>query len=148
MNADRVIANRPPGELVLDLQTVARPEHLKKIRTAVREAAIGAGCSENCADDIVIAMNEACMNVMEHGYKLDPDGKLTVQLAVDKGVMVAWLVDECASVSASDLKSRPLEELRPGGLGVHFMRECMDEVRYLAPPAGLGNLLQMTKTIS
>lgn len=143
-----MIADRPPGEAILELRTVARPEHLKQIRTAVRAAAIGAGCSENCADEIVIAINEACMNVMEHGYKLDPDGELAIQLSVNKGVLITWLSDECASVDTSELQSRPLEDLRPGGLGVHFMRECMDEITFLEPPAGSGNLLQMTKAIS
>jgi len=88
------------------------------------------------------------MNVMEHGYKLDPDGELAIQLSVNKGVLITWLSDECASVDTSELQSRPLEDLRPGGLGVHFMRECMDEITFLEPPAGSGNLLQMTKAIS
>jgi sigma-B regulation protein RsbU (phosphoserine phosphatase) len=42
---------------------------------------------------------------------------------------------------------RPLDELRPGGLGTHFIRTVMDEVAFLPPPAGAGNLLQMTKRI-
>lgn len=148
MNAGRTVASGPPGKLVLEVRTFARPDQLKQIRTAVREAAIGAGCSEKCADEVVIALNEACMNVMEHGYELDPDGELSLQLSVDNGVLVAWLGDQCRPIEQSDLKSRALDDLRPGGLGVHFMRECMDEVTFLTPPAGLGNLLQMTKTIS
>jgi sigma-B regulation protein RsbU (phosphoserine phosphatase) len=148
MNDDRTIAGGPPGETILELRVFARPDQLKKIRTAVRDAAAAAGCSENCTEEVVIAMNEACMNVMEHGYELDPNGELTVQLSVDNGILVAWLGDQCAPVDQADLKSRPLEDLRPGGLGVHFMRECMDDVAFLTPPAGLGNLLQMTKRIS
>ncbi len=148
MNADRTIAGGPPGKMILELRVFARPDQLKQIRKAVREAAIAAGCSENCAGEVVIALNEACMNVMEHGYELDPNGELTVQLSIDNGILVAWLGDQCAPIDQSDLKSRPLEDLRPGGLGVHFMRECMDEVTFLTPPAGLSNLLQMTKTIS
>ena len=148
MSDNRVVASRPPGEVVLEMQTDARPECLKHIRTAVREAAIGAGCSENCADEVVIAINEACMNVMEHGYALDPNGKLMLQLSVENGILIAWLGDECAPIDMKEMKSRPLEEVRPGGLGVHFMRECMDEITFLSPPAGFGNLLQMTKTIS
>lgn len=148
MSTDRTIANGPPGDAILELRLVAKPETLKQVREAVRGAAIKAGCSENCADEIVIAINEACMNVMEHGYALDPTGEMTLQLSVDQGVLVTWLGDHCAPVDLDALKSRSLEDVRPGGLGVHFMRECMDEIRFLTPPAGLGNLLQMTKTIS
>lgn len=148
MTKDRPSAAVPPGDLILELRVFAKPEQLKRVRSAVREAAMGAGCSENCAEEVVIALNEACMNVMKHGYQLDPSGEMTVQLAVDKGRLVAWLADQCAPIGQSELKSRPLEDLRPGGLGVHFMRECMDDVTFLAPPTGLGNLLQMTKAIS
>ncbi len=148
MNADRNIANRPPGKIILELRTDARPERLKQIRDAVRQAAFDAGCSENCAEEVVIAVNEACMNVMEHGYALEPDGEMILQLSIDKGVLVTWLGDKCAPIDTANLKSRPLEDVRPGGLGVHFMRECMDDITFLTPPAGLGNLLQMTKTIS
>ena len=148
MTADRKAASRPPGRMLLDMRLFARPDQLKAVRSAVRDAAIGAGCSDECADEVVIALNEACMNVMEHGYRLDPNGEMTLQLAVKDGMLVAWLGDQCAPIDAADLKSRELDDLRPGGLGVHFMRQCMDEVTCLAPPAGFGNLLQMTKAIS
>jgi sigma-B regulation protein RsbU (phosphoserine phosphatase) len=35
--------------------------------------------------------------------------------------------------------------VRPGGLGVHFIREIMDEVSYLPSPDQTGNLLSMKK---
>ena len=146
MHANSPVNSRPPGTLILDLRTAAIPENLKEIRTAVRDAVIGARCSENCADEIVIAVNEACMNVIEHGYALDPNGLLTVQLSVNKGNVIAWLGDQCAPIELSELKSRSLDDIRPGGLGVHFMRECMDDVsspkqslgsrQALFPPAG------------
>lgn len=148
MHASPPIESRPPGTVMLELRTSARPENLKRVRSAVRDAAVEAGCSDACAEEVVIAVNEACMNVMEHGYALDPDGVLIVQLSVDKGVLFTWLGDQCAPVDISELKSRDLEDVRPGGLGVHFMRECMDDIRFLPPPSSLGNLLQMTKTIS
>ncbi len=148
MHAKTPVNSRPPGELVLDMRSAAKPENLKQIRTAVRDAALGAGCSESCADEIVIAVNEACMNVIEHGYALDPNGVLTVQLSAQNGTLFAWLGDQCKPIDLSQLKSRSLEDIRPGGLGVHFMRECMDDIKFLPPPPGYGNLLQMTKTIS
>ena len=46
------------------------------------------------------------------------------------------------------VKPRDLNDIRPGGLGTHFMRETMDEVEFLISPDGGGNLLRMTKQIS
>lgn len=148
MTEDRKNPRAPPGETILDLRTSARPEHLKQIRTATQEAASAAGCGERCAEDIVIAVNEACMNVIEHGYKMDPTGEFIVQLSVDAGILIVWISDFCARVDSGGFRSRDLEDVKPGGLGVHFMQECMDEVLFLDPPSDFGNLLQMTKRIS
>ncbi len=138
----------PPGKKILDMRTSARAEHLKQIRAAIQQATGTAGCGEQCTEDIVIAVNEACMNVIQHGYKQDPDGVFIIQLSVDGGDVIVWIADYCAPVDPDGFGSRDLKDIRPGGLGVHFMSECMDNVTFLDPPADLGNLLQMTKRIS
>jgi sigma-B regulation protein RsbU (phosphoserine phosphatase) len=46
-----------------------------------------------------------------------------------------------------DLRPRDLDELRPGGLGVRFMRELMDDVSYVQAPEGFTNCLQLSKRI-
>jgi anti-sigma regulatory factor (Ser/Thr protein kinase) len=33
-------------------------------------------------------------------------------------------------VDPAQIKSRPLDDVRPGGLGVHLMQKVMDEVTY------------------
>ena len=40
-----------------------------------------------------------------------------------------------------------VDDVRPGGLGTHFIIECMDEAGFLPPPAGAGNRLWMAKKI-
>jgi anti-sigma regulatory factor (Ser/Thr protein kinase) len=40
------------------------------------------------------------------------------------------LEDEARQVDPSKIKSRDLDEIRPGGLGVHIIREVMDEAVY------------------
>jgi len=41
-------------------------------------------------------------------------------------------------------KPRELADVRPGGLGIHFIRSAMDRVEYETPPDG-GTLLTMIK---
>jgi anti-sigma regulatory factor (Ser/Thr protein kinase) len=41
-------------------------------------------------------------------------------------------------------KSRDLSDLKPGGLGIHFIRSAMDRLQYEIPPEG-GMLLRMVK---
>jgi len=40
------------------------------------------------------------------------------------------LQDEGAAPDPAKLKARPLEEIRPGGLGLHFIQQSMDVVEF------------------
>ena len=69
------------------------------------------------------------------------------QLGRDDHQLVVRLVDFAAPVDCAKICSRALDDIRPGGLGTHFMRSVMDEVAFMTPPPGAGNMLQMIKRI-
>lgn len=132
---------------VLDRQFPARPEHLCDIRHAVAHAAGLLGCSEEVAHDVVLAVDEACQNIIRHAYGEGGDGAIQVQVRRDDGKLVVRLIDFAAPVDCDRIAPRALDDLRPGGLGTHFIRAVMDEVAFLPPPPGAGNMLQMVKQV-
>jgi sigma-B regulation protein RsbU (phosphoserine phosphatase) len=105
------------------------------------------GCSEGVARDIVIAVDEACQNVIRHAYKGAPNGQVILDIGRDGDNMVLSLHDFAATVDVSKIKPRDLDDLRPGGLGTHFINEIMDQVDFIAPPQGVGNMLRMVRKI-
>jgi anti-sigma regulatory factor (Ser/Thr protein kinase) len=125
----------------------ANTEVLAEVRSAVGDGCRQAHCSEECSGQVVLAINEACMNVIQHGYQFAAGQCFTLRLAVDDGVLLAELLDNGSPATDSDLRPRELDELRPGGLGVRFMRELMDGVLYLPAPDGFTNCLQLSKRI-
>ena len=125
----------------------ANTEVLAEVRLAAHDACQLAHCSDKCSDQIVLAINEACMNVIQLGYQFAAGQYFTLQLSVNDGVFVANLLDNGLPASDTDLQPRSLDELRPGGLGVRFMRELMDGVAYLPVPDGFANCLQLSKRI-
>lgn len=54
--------------------------------------------------------------------------------------------DEAKQVDPEGIKSRDLDDIRPGGLGVHIIKEVMDHAVY-EKRAQVGMRLTMTKTI-
>jgi len=48
-------------------------------------------------------------------------------------------------VDVEKVCSRDLDDVRPGGLGVHLIDSLMDECGFIDPPEGVGNLFQMKK---
>jgi sigma-B regulation protein RsbU (phosphoserine phosphatase) len=85
---------------------------------------------------------------MKHAYKGNCTGEIILAILREQDEITVRLTDFAEPVDTSACKSRQLDELRPGGLGVHFMSELMDDVRFLETDAGVGNLLQMKKKIS
>lgn len=136
------------GEPVANLRVPARPDQLRAIRQAVEKAALACGCSAACAHDMVIAVDEACQNVIRHAYGEQASGELVLDIRCLGDRLYFHLVDFAPPVDIAAIKPRDLDELRPGGLGTHFIRECMDEVEFVVPPAGAGNHLKMSKKIT
>lgn len=133
---------------LLDLTIDSDPRELKRVRARVREVLGASGCAETIVRDVVIAINEACMNVIQHAYKGDASGAIVVQIDEGDGELEFHLRDFAAPVDCTAIKPRPLEELRPGGLGTHFIREIMDECEYGNVAGGAGNFLRMKKRVA
>lgn len=136
------------GERLLELRVPARAEQLRRLRAAVSQAAAAGGCGEQCVHDVVLAVDEACQNVIRHAYKNDPGGEIIVEVRRRADTLVVHVVDFAPPVDVRSIKPRRLDDLRPGGLGTHFIETCMDEARFEPPPEGAGNLLRMVKRIS
>jgi len=124
----------------------ARPEELAAIRAAVGGAARAMGCGESMVGDVVLAVDEACQNIIRHAYH-GGEGDIVLRLDREDDRLVIRLMDFAPAVDVAKIHPRSLDEVRPGGLGTHLMRSIMDHVDFLPPPAGIGNLLQMVRRI-
>lgn len=135
-------------EELVRLEVSARPDRLKLVRRAVSEAAALCGCGETLARDLILGVDEACQNVIRHAYGDDPGGEMIVEIRRRGNELVILLRDFAPPVNVDKVRPRNLDDLRPGGLGTHLIRQVMDEVAFLPPPPGGGNVLRMVKRIS
>ena len=135
------------ADSLVELRFPAKPERLCLVRSLVKSAAMNSGCSSELCDKLVIALNEACMNVIQHAYKGDESGEIVLEILNNGSDLLFRLKDYAAPVDLERVKPRDLDEIRPGGLGVHFIREIMDECRMGHLDKGAGNYLEMTKRI-
>lgn len=136
-----------PGVRLLDLTFPALPDRLKLVRGAVAETARLNGCSEGVARDIVIAVDEACQNIIRHAYRGKEGEEIVLHVHRREQDLVFTLEDFAPTIDPATVKPRDLDDIRPGGIGTHLIREVMDEVGFLPPPRGSGNILRMVKRI-
>lgn len=134
------------SNLIGVLKFPSDPATLKEMRSQIRDMVTSAGAADGLADSIVVALNEACMNVIQHGYQGSNQGDYELRVAHNKNrnAMIFKLLDHAPPVDKAKIISRSLEDVRPGGLGVYFIRELMDEMVFCSPPEGYGNLLYMS----
>lgn len=142
------IVERPSASQPTRIRIDSSPANLPAVREAVRTVAGEVGFDEECIARLVLAIDEAIINVIKHGYEGRPGQPVEVCLTrVQEGGtegIECQIRDFGKQVDPDTICGRDLEDVRPGGLGVHIIRSVMDRVVY-APAEGGGMQLRMIK---
>ena len=136
------------NEPLLQLVFRSAPDRLKMVRAGVVAAAGACGFDEDVAADIALAVDEACANVIVHAYGSRGDADIVLDIYRLRGGIRLRVRDFGPPVAPDAIRPRPLDTVRPGGLGSHFIREIMDDARLERAADGRGNILDLTKRIA
>ncbi|MEE9296403.1 MAG: ATP-binding protein [Phycisphaerae bacterium] len=132
------------------LRIRGEPSELSSVRQHVEEQARAVGFSDAETGKIALAVDEALANVIRHGYGGPCDRPIDItieQVQWAQEVAIAITIrDFGQQVDPADIAGRMLEDVRPGGLGVHIIHAVMDEVTY-TPAQGGGMQLVMKKKL-
>ena len=96
-------------------------------------------------DLMVLGLDEACTNVIRYAYGNAEDQLIRLSLERTAEGVRCRLRDYGCPVDASKMNGRQLEVVRPGGLGLHLIRQAFDTARYLRRPKGTE--LVLTKSL-
>ena len=124
-----------PHDAPITLTMHSDTRYLCVARALVSAFARQAGFDDRTTGQIALAIDEALCNVMRHGYEGRHGMPIWLHLhaiaEADRTVgMRIVLEDEGRQVDPRQIRSRDLADIRPGGLGVHIIRETMDNVLY------------------
>lgn len=128
----------------------SNPLYLSGAREMLAAVARRLGFSEEACGQIALAVDEALCNVIRHGYDRESDRPIWISLwpvgpmqqpggkdCTTEALRII-IEDEARQVDPMTIKSRNLDDVRPGGLGVHIIRAVMDDVIYeKRDPAGM-----------
>lgn len=125
-------------DLLLRLELGSNPEVLCVVRSAVEQLAAAIGFSAAQCREVTRAVDEAVANIIRHAYRGRPNRPIAITCyrarhsnqAKRRDCLEIILEDRGAAADRSKLGGRPLNEVRPGGLGMHFIREGMDAMQY------------------
>jgi serine/threonine-protein kinase RsbW len=140
------------SEMLLRLELQSNPEALCLVRATVERAAEVLHFTDSDSRAIVRSVDEALANVMRHAYggrsglPIEVSCSKLKESAATKSGLEIVLQDEGEAPDPSKLKGRPLDEIRPGGLGLHFIQQSMDVVEFSRKKGK--NQLRMVKYLS
>lgn len=136
---------------LLRLELPSNPEILAVVRSAVTRLTeeIGFPAAESRA--ITRAVDEALANIIRHAYGGRPEQPIEVlcrrvqsrSCGRKRAGLEIVLVDHGAAADRKKLCGRSLDDIRPGGLGMHFIQDGVDVMQYKSK--GRKNWLRLVK---
>ena len=127
------------GDLLLMVALYSSPGLLSVVRGTVQRLTEYLGFPITESTSITRAVDEALTNIVRHSYGNRPGRPITMYFRrarrrrqceeVESGLEIL-LCDRGPAVDPSKFRGRPLEEIRPGGLGLYFIRQAMDIVEF------------------
>lgn len=127
----------------------AELESLQVFRSFITECCARYDIPNDTVLDLKLAVDEACTNIIEHGYKgMDP-GSIILSFRIESDRILVQITDfghvfEPADAPKPDVEAA-LEDRPLGGLGLFLIYQTMDNIDYQSSDDG--NTLTFTKYI-
>ncbi len=114
-----------------------------QLQSEIEAALAAASFGERDVFAVRLAVEEALVNAIKHGNKLDPDKRVHIRYAVTQDRFDVFISDEGPGFNPNDVPdpTAPENLERPCGRGLLLMRHYMTEVEY----SDSGRAVQMCK---
>ncbi len=123
--------------MAVDTHTLTIPSStsfLEEVREFVTSHATQAGFSEGAVEQMKMAVDEACTNVIEHSYEGKGGQPIDICVSSYPDKLVVVIRDKGLKFDRAAYKEPDLLQFakskKAGGFGVHIMRKLMDSVEY------------------
>lgn len=131
-----------------ELVVPAQMHHLREIRDFITFIGKKYKFDDKITNSFKLVVDEACTNIVRHGYRDIKDGKITIRAIIRRLSLTIVLIDQGKSFDPRQVKNPNLDKYveigKKGGLGIFMMRKLMDDIQYHI--TSHGNELRLTKT--
>ncbi|MGH9077447.1 MAG: ATP-binding protein [Acidimicrobiales bacterium] len=132
--------------LTIDLVLPTLHSYVRTTRRAVAGWLEDAGLPAPLRDDLVMAIAEACNNVVQHAF---PEGRGTFRLALQlqPGEVVVDVSDDGVGFEPIAQSVAPRGRLAGGGRGIEIMRRLVSAVEVESPTGQGGTRIRLRQTL-
>ena len=112
----------------ITVTVASHPMYLGVIRAVTERAAILHGLDAPAVAEVKLAVDEACSNVIKFAYGGNTEKRISVSYGVSRGAFEVLIDDDGEKTSTEAVVGRDLDDVRVGGLGIHFIKRAFDGV--------------------
>lgn len=109
--------------------------NLVYIRNFIEESALKYGFDDDITNKIVLAVDEACVNIIKHAYKSNPDNDIKIVIDTNDDRFEVSIIDSGISFNPDTVNIldglNNLSKYKKGGLGMYLMKSLVDKVEYI-----------------
>lgn len=120
------------------------PQYLCVVREVTAKMGQMHGLGVETVEQIRLAVDEACANVIKYAYGGNADKQIVVRYHVAPERFEVVIEDSGIKADPGAVMGRKLEDVRPGGLGIHFIKRCFDVFEFDARKK-IGNRLRLVR---
>jgi serine/threonine-protein kinase RsbW len=118
------------------LEFTSHTANLALMRNFLRKFLARHPFSEKQRTLMVLGVDEACTNVIRHAYDLRDDQPIALSVEALNTCVRMRLRDYGEQTPADQMRGRAHNQVKPGGLGLHLIRNAFDKVDYILKPRG------------
>lgn len=124
------MAKKKDNKLIVKSTT----DNLAKIRDFIKDTAKDSGFTDDTVGKIILAVDEACTNIIKHAYNYNTEGEIDIAIKMDKSKFTIQITDSGIHFNPEAVPDPDIKEYqkqrKSGGLGMFLMKKLMDEVEY------------------
>ena len=122
----------------LNLRIPSQTGKLNMAREFVADAAKVFGFKDDDVNNIALAVDEACTNIIKHVYSYDTDKEIDIVVSMKKPEFEILIEDRGKHFNPNQVPVPNMKEYmshyKRGGLGMYLMKKLMDKVEYSIHP--------------
>jgi len=111
------------------------PAEMSAVRARMRASARAFSFDEDTIHELVLAVDEACTNIIRHAYGGRRNGRIEIDITASRSTWEVCLRDYGKKCDPSRFRGRDLRRVRAGGLGLFLIARAFDEVHFDLSPA-------------
>jgi len=132
--------------------TSGSSQELEKIRDFIDYWATEFGFNKIDANKIILAVDEACSNLIKYAFQNEPNKEICIKIETKKPNFVINISDDAPPFDLTDSPDLNMNDyfnrMKRGGLGIHIIKNVMDEIIYKPSDNKRNkNLLQLKKQL-